>query len=170
MFVDSSRYNWYVIYTMPKAEKRVFNLLYKNNCQVFLPLYRKTIQWSDRKKKILAPLFPNYIFAFLNQNDLHSIYGIPGFVKFLSTRGQKDTVPQREIDSIKLLLQSNPRVSNERILVGDIMVVKKGPLQGLVGIVIEKRGSAKLAVRIESLALNLVVEISPDQVKPIQLD
>ena len=48
---------WYVLYTNPKAEKKVAEQLTKIGVINYCPLIKKVHQWSDRKKKIEIPLF-----------------------------------------------------------------------------------------------------------------
>jgi hypothetical protein len=56
---------WYVLYTNPKAEKRVSEQLTKMGITNYCPLITKVKQWSDRKKKVEEPLFTSYVFVTL---------------------------------------------------------------------------------------------------------
>jgi transcription antitermination factor NusG len=46
--------------------------------------------------------------------------------------------------------------------VGDSVVVVKGPLAGMEGILVEERGNQRFALRIESLQQSLLVNIPTD--------
>ncbi len=48
---------WYLLYTNPRAEKKVALELQKKGFEVFLPLQRTLKVWSDRKKWVEEPLF-----------------------------------------------------------------------------------------------------------------
>lgn len=54
--------NWDMAYTFPKAERKAACKLREMGVTSFLPLHKVVKQWSDRKKKLELPLFPNYLF------------------------------------------------------------------------------------------------------------
>ncbi|WP_157493937.1 UpxY family transcription antiterminator [Fulvivirga imtechensis] len=164
--VDITRH-WYVIYTYPKAEKKVYMELNRKGVEAFLPLYNKVVQRSDRKKKISVPLFSGYVFVCLHPKEVFQVFGVPGFVRFLSTRGVKDIVPEYEIQTIQKLLDSDPEISNDGFSVGDHVTVKSGPLAGLTGRLVSKPGKKKLIVYLESLMQSVSVKVSPGCVEQV---
>ena len=56
---------WYLIYTRPRHEKKVFLQLTEMKVRSLLPTTKKLRTWHDRKKYIDEPLFPSYIFVYL---------------------------------------------------------------------------------------------------------
>ena len=60
---------WYVLYTNPKAEKKVAEQLTKIGVINYCPLIKKVHQWSDRKKKIEIPLFTSYVFVNIDEKN-----------------------------------------------------------------------------------------------------
>ena len=162
--VDLIERKWYVVYTMPKAEKRVTKVLGEKEIEAFVPLYEKLVQRSDRKKKIWTPLFPGYVFIYLGLKEINKVFGTPGILKFISTQGQKDIVPAKEIKAIKQLLNGKPEVCNDHLKLGQEVEVKHGPLSGLRGELINYKGKKKLVVLLKSLKQNVVVEVDLHQV------
>ncbi len=57
----SDNEHWYVLFTMSKLEKKINYSFQQQGIESFLPLHKIIRQWSDRKKKLDVPLFPNYI-------------------------------------------------------------------------------------------------------------
>ena len=53
--------NWYAIYTMPRAEKKVYERLVDIGVTSYLPLVTTIRIWSDRKKKVTSPLISSYV-------------------------------------------------------------------------------------------------------------
>ncbi|WP_449436486.1 transcription termination/antitermination NusG family protein [Pedobacter steynii] len=51
----------YRLYLSQSGEK-IYNELTKKNIKAYLPLQNVIRQWSDRKKEIKIPMFPNYVF------------------------------------------------------------------------------------------------------------
>jgi hypothetical protein len=57
---------WYALYTMPRHEKKLHTRLSELNVTSHLPTVRVLRNWHDRKKYLEMPLFPSYIFIYLN--------------------------------------------------------------------------------------------------------
>ena len=53
----STEKKWYAVYTRPKWEKKVAELLSRKRIENYCPLNKSIKQWSDRKKTIFEPLF-----------------------------------------------------------------------------------------------------------------
>ncbi|GHA48968.1 hypothetical protein GCM10007103_32280 [Salinimicrobium marinum] len=92
---------WYVLYTRPKAEKRVAETLEKVQIEVYCPMTTEIRQWSDRKKKITVPLFRSYVFVRLKEKDRHKVFEVPGVVRYLYWLGKPAVVRDLEIEIIK---------------------------------------------------------------------
>ena len=60
---------WYAVYTKPRWEKKVADLLTKKQIENYCPLNRVLRQWSDRKKVILEPLFTSYVFVRISESN-----------------------------------------------------------------------------------------------------
>ena len=64
--IPSEIANWYACQTMSRHERLVAHQLNNEGITTFLPTFTELHYWSDRRKKIEAPLFPGYLFARLN--------------------------------------------------------------------------------------------------------
>ena len=148
---------WYVIYTKPKFEKKIFTKLQEKKIESFLPLQKVMRQWSDRKKKVEVPLFPNYLFVRIPSIDKWNVLSVDGVVRFLQLDGKLATISEKEMNSIRKLLLGNPEVSNEKFNKGDQVVINCGPLKGLEGILINNKGVKRLAIRINTIDKSVLV-------------
>jgi len=59
---------WFVFYTKSRQEKKVNELLLKRGFEPFLPMQAIVRQWSDRKKKVVVPLFNSDIFVCVEEH------------------------------------------------------------------------------------------------------
>ena len=66
--------NWYVIYTKPRSEKKVAERLSEDGVEVYCPMIKTIRQWSDRKKKVLLPMFPGYVFVHVSLMDKTKLF------------------------------------------------------------------------------------------------
>src|SRR5664280_2032448 len=118
---------WYALYTRPRAEKLVFGRLEEESIETFLPLQKTYRMWSDRKKLVEKPLLPSYIFVKTNKKNFPKVYTTTGVVKFVSFEGQPVSIPQNQIDILRLLINSDAEieVSVEKFAKGDNVEVIK---------------------------------------------
>ena len=167
--LDEKIQKWFTIYTKSRAEKKVFKQLIDYNYIAYLPLRKELREWKDRKKWLELPLFNSYIFVKVNTKEYYEIPKIiKGFVKYVSCGGQKISVREEEITTIKNLLDysgSNLETLNEDLKLNEKVEIRTGQLKGIQGSLIEFRGSYKIAIRIDALGTNLLVQIKRSAVK-----
>ncbi len=161
---------WFVIYTKPNSEKKVFDRLTNLNLEVFLPLINTVKIWSDRKKKVSIPLIPSVVFVKCLYSDIQSVKLIYGVVRILMLSGEYAKVKQVEIDSIKILLNDFSQVTNLTkpiFMKGEKVEVISGPFKGLIAQAIDYQGEYRLLVELITLNRFLSVNIPISCVKTI---
>jgi transcriptional antiterminator RfaH len=152
---------WYAIYTNPRAEKQVRDRLIESQIEVFLPLQKTYRIWSDRKKLIEKPLLSSYVFVKVNPITFPKVYQTRGVVKFVTFEGQPASIPQNQIDNLRLLINSDTEIeiTSEKYEKGDNVEVIRGSLIGLTGELVKRGKQNRVLVRIDRLDQNLVVDI-----------
>ncbi|MFN5931691.1 MAG: transcription termination/antitermination NusG family protein, partial [Sphingobacteriales bacterium] len=75
--------HWYAIYTRPRWEKKVNELLEKKGIQTYCPLNRVKRRWSDRTKIIYQPLIPSYVFVCITEAEKAKVRMTDGVVNFV---------------------------------------------------------------------------------------
>ena len=153
--------NWYAVYTKPHAEKLIFSRLVETGIETFLPLQKTYRMWSDRKKLVEKPLLSSYIFVKVVPVDFPKVYKIMGVVKFVTFEGQPASIPQKQIDNLRLLINSDAEieVTSEKFEKGDNVEVVSGSMVGLTGELIKTGGKKRVIVRIERLDQNIILTI-----------
>ncbi len=163
---------WFAIYTKPRAEKRVKEQLDKYDYENYLPLQSQIRQWKDRKKKVEVPLFNSYIFVKVTSKEYYEIpRKITGIVKYVTIGGQKISIKDKEIELIKRLIEfSSEEIEtlNENLEINQSVEIKTGELKGLTGKLIQFEGRNKIAIRINSVGTNLLVQINKNAVRKIK--
>ncbi len=156
-----SEEKWYALYTRPRAEKQVFQRLVEEGIETFLPLQKTYRKWSDRKKMIEKPLLTSYIFVKTNKKNFPRVYKTNGVVKFVSFEGQPVSIPQNQIDNLRLLINSDAEieVTFDKFSPGDNVEVVNGSLIGLTGELIKIGSKNRVIVRIDRLDQNLILKI-----------
>ena len=162
--------NWYAIYTKSRAEKQVAERLTDKGIHLFLPLQKRLKQWSDRKKWVETPLFSSYIFVKVDRRDYDRVLQTPGVVRYITFEGKAATIPQDQIDNLKIVVDSTADVETtwETRRRGEQVRVNGGALKGLTGILISDGGRKKVPVQVDRLDQNLVVEVPLGLIEPVK--
>ncbi|MXV49685.1 UpxY family transcription antiterminator [Pedobacter sp. HMF7647] len=158
--------NWYIIYTFPNLEKRIYNELVKKCIHAYLPMQRVIRQWSDRKKELQIPLFPNYVFINTTEKERFKLFNISGILKFISFEGKPAVVSEDEILQIKQFENTEFEVEPHLVQGDDVMIVK-GPFTGMRGKLFSKRGKERFGIRLNSINQSLSLEISTANVRKV---
>ncbi len=157
---------WYVFYTYPKAERKVHEYLQGKKYESFLPLYWVVRQWSDRKKRIQMPLFSGYIFVNIEKGRIFEVLKTPKIVRCLTFNRMPASLRQSEVENIMHITENDyPLEVISDLKVGDPVVISKGALIGMEGILVEERGNQRFALRIESLNQSMLVNIPADHLE-----
>ncbi|MBL7176858.1 MAG: UpxY family transcription antiterminator [Desulfobacteraceae bacterium] len=158
---DSAK--WYAIHTRSRFEQKVYDGMCGKSIEVFLPRVQVMSRRKDRRKKILVPLLPGYIFVNtdLNPEGYWDIIKTVGVVRMVGFRGKPIPAREEEISSLMILDGTDRTVQNRAFMKrGDMVMVMEGPLKGLVGFYLHHKGQdEKVVVSIELLNRSLAVEI-----------
>jgi transcription antitermination factor NusG len=151
---------WYVIYTRPRWEKKVHNLLQSKGIESYCPLNKVRRKWSDRIKLVEEPLFKSYVFVKTNEEGRSVVRMTNGVVNFLYWNGKPGLVKEKEIHSIKKFLDEHEQVHLLKLdfKPDDKVVITSGPLMDKEGKVLEVKNKVAKVI-IESLGTILVADI-----------
>ena len=161
---------WLVFYTRARAEKKVERRLREAEIDVFLPTCIVKRQWSDRIKKVELPLFPNYIFARVNEKERIKVLRTNGIATIVTFRGKPAELPEETIQQLKFT-QKDPetleRLSDQRPPLGSKVKVTSGPMEGLTGHILEHRGEINVVVQVEAIQQAVKVSLSNAEVEEL---
>lgn len=155
---------WYVLYTKSRHEKFVESELLRKGIEAFTPKVTLRKKWSDRIKFIEEPLFKSYCFAkfsLLNKIDVVSQDGVVNIVNF---NNRYAPVPESVITSLKILITNKIQIDPYPYLkVGEKVGIRKGPLKGFEGYIVEKRNkNTTLVVSVDAIASSIKCVVDVD--------
>lgn len=167
MTASTNELHWYAIWTRSRHESVVRDQLRDRQIDAFLPTITRWSRWKDRKKKIDWPLFPGYCFARFDPNNTLQILKCNGVVNIVSFEGRPAPVDERELDSIRLLVDSTLQFDPCPLLKeGSMVEVVSGPLRGVVGRLMRKDAHrARLVLAVDLIGKAVSVEIDAADVK-----
>ena len=160
LFINS-KYNWYAIYTNPRAEKRVFQSLNDINVECYLPLQKRLRQWKDRKKWVEVPLISSYVFVKVSNKEYFNVLNIQGVSRYIFFEGKAAPIPEWQINIMKLALDIDPEVeaTAENLMLGDPVEIIAGPFMGIKGKLIEYKGKKKVVIEIDNIGQSLLINV-----------
>lgn len=149
--------SWYVVYTKPRWEKKIVDLLYKAQIEYYCPFIETVKQWSDRKKVVKEPVFKSYVFVRVSEANKWKVKDIPGIINYVYRLGKPAMIHDYEIQLIKDFLQGNRNFFYKQspFKPGDVIRVNSGVFLNLEGRVVAFKGK-QLQIEISRLGLALL--------------
>lgn len=166
-----SALRWYALYVKSRHEFFTDKELRKKGIETYLPSVTRSRQWKDRRKVIEFPLFPGYLFVRIDsQGSWRHVVKTAGAVKLVSSvPGFPSSIPDTEIESIKILLASERDYDiYPSLLEGTTVRIVRGPLKGAEGILMKKNGHSLFIVGIELLGRSIGVQLYADDLEAAQ--
>ncbi len=160
---------WYAVHTRSRHEKQVDLLLNGKGIESFLPLINTLSRRKDRKKSVDIPLFPGYLFVHAVEDALSNVKYTRGVARIIGTDIDKPTpVPDKQILDIKKILESDVKLDPyPNLKKGTSVRLKSGPLKGVEGILVERKGSYNIVIHIDLLQNGAAAEVSIADVEQI---
>jgi len=161
---------WYAVYTRSRFEKKLMSELADRSIEVFLPMREVLSRWKDRKKRVWFPLFPGYIFVHHADTpaNRYRVLNIPGAVQFVGLHGHATPIPDEQIEGVRRFLESDLAFDPyPYIKVGRRVEVIAGPLKGIQGKLVQKKGRFRFVLQVDLIRQAIAVEIDASDVRPL---
>jgi transcription termination/antitermination protein NusG len=159
---------WYALRVRSNHERVAAMHLREQGYEEFCPAYKSERQWSDRKKTMEQFLFPGYVFCRLNPDDRLPVLMMPGVVNVVGFGNQPAAIPDQEIDDVRKMIRSGLLVTPWPFLsVGQTVVLERGPLAGVEGILQQIKKTFRLVVSVQLLQRSVSTEVDRAWVRPV---
>ena len=157
---------WYILYTRPKAEKKVADLLTKKKIDHLYAQNRLARLPGDRKRVLTEPLFSSYVFVNVLPSHLHSLTRMDGVVHVIYWLGAPAEIKHEEIEAIKefLAVYQNIRAEKTAVNMNEKATMTTSP-------VVKQNGAVMLVKnKYASLSLPSLGYIIKGEVGPAPVD
>lgn len=159
--------HWYAVYTCSRHEKRVAEHLAGRAVEVFLPQYETVSRWKDRRVCLSLPLFPGYLFVHIPLRQRVRVLEVPGVVCLVGANGQPAALPDCELEKLRDGLSSSLRAEPHPFLAAGRRVrIVRGPLEGLTGILLRRKGQYRVVLSLELIQRSICVDVDITDVIP----
>lgn len=159
---------WFVLYTKSRNEKITAQRLNEAGIEAYCPVLKKEKQWSDRKKIVLEPLFRSYVFVNIEEKHMHQVFKSPGVVRYLYWLKRPAVVKDKEIESIKNMLNDfdHSQIKMQDFNLNESVVFESGPFIHAKGKVIASSGK-KYEIFLTDLQMKIYVDASQNKLKSL---
>lgn len=164
-----SERKWFAVYTKPRREKKVAELLTRKEIENYCPLNKVMKQWADRKKIVYEPLFNSYVFIRIAESDHYKFRNTDGIINLVHWLGKPAVIRDIEIDMIQRFLGEHDNVTLEKtpVNVNDLVRVISGPLLEQQGQVVAVKGK-KVRLILPSLGYMMSAEIETEKIEVLR--
>jgi len=159
--------SWYVIRVRSQSERLVQVGLHKKKFGVLNPTYQALSIRKDRRKLLSKPIFKGYMFlrALLDSESHLEVLKTPGVIEVLQNSKGPTPVPDEQIENVRILEKHvGDCFHGTELVVGDVVIVRDGPLTGLRG-VIDRMDRKKLHIHVDAIPGSVMVEVYPYQLQ-----
>jgi len=166
--------NWYALHVRSCCERRVESRLDDAGLEHFSPfvaIQRKSKAKAHPFERTEKPLLPGYVFARFDfedrSGDRLAVVRIPELVRILGFGEQAVPIPDTEVLSLRVLIESRVSVSSIPLVAeGDYVRVNDGPLAGAEGYVVYVRTGnrevPRITVNVNMLGRSVMAEVDGD--------
>ena len=168
---ESPRPNWIVVNTHPHREPLALSNLERQGYSIYCPMVAKRIRHARQVRDVARPLFPSYVFVACDAQGQHwrpilSTFGVRSVVRsgdapILLNGAVITALKGREVDGVV----RRPVAALE---VGQNVRVEGGPLNGLIGQVLEMREKDRVLVLLRLLNQQTKVLVPSDGLHPLR--
>jgi transcription antitermination factor NusG len=170
LFAEGDTEKWFAVQTRARHEKVVAQRLCDKGVGAFLPLVKHVHRWSDRQKTVELPLFGCYVFVRLGpgNHERQRVLLVDGVFKFVGTLGEGTSIPDEQINTIRMLVEEQlPYCSHPFLKIGQRVRIRSGALNGVEGVLVSRSGERSLIISLDAIQRSLAVRIEGYDVEPI---
>ena len=160
---------WRVGHTRARFEKAFAFDLLSSGIGFFLPMLHRVRMSGGRKRRLMDPLFPGYVFFCGDEQARYRALASGRLCQVIEVADQAKLV--RELSALDSALER--RVELDLFTtpaVGQRCRVMAGPLQGLEGVVIRHGGTTRLVLEVGILGQGAAVEIAAECLEQVSFD
>jgi len=158
---------WLVYYTIARREKDLMRKLEAAEIPFFGPLIRRRLRSpGGRTRESFVPLFPGYVFSWADDDQRRAALATNTIARWIPVGDERMLVD--DLRAVRRLIECDqPLTPEARLEPGQAVRVRSGPLKGIEGMVISRRGVERLLVAVRFLNQGASIELEDVDLEPI---
>lgn len=150
---------WVAFYTLARREKDLMRKLEAARIPFYAPMVKRRLHSAGgRVRSSYVPLFPGYVFCPVDDDQRRAALATNTVARWLPIPDSGMLVS--DLRAIKRLIDTEkPLTPEARIEPGQPVRVRSGPLRGMEGMVLKRRGEERLLVAVRFLNQGASIEL-----------
>lgn len=159
--------DWWVAHTKARFEKALAFDLIAKGIGFYLPMVERVRMSGGRKRRLLLPLFPSYVFFCGDAESRYTALATNRLCQAIAVTDRESFVA--ELVALERALASHAHLDLFPFAaVGRRCRVRIGPLQGIVGTVVRRDNETRLVLQVSMLGQGASLEIDTDLLEPAE--
>lgn len=163
---------WYVVYTHPNAEVKALGHLARQGFRAYLPQCEKRIRHAGAARTVLRPLFPRYMFVWLDvlNSRWRPVLSTVGVCDLVRNGDVPMPVPPQIIEELRTRETTGAfRLGSgvRQLGLGERVRIVGGAFADLVGRFLGMNERDRVFVLLDLLNREIEVDVSIDAVQPV---
>lgn len=157
---------WWVGHTKSRFEKTFAWDLLRSGIKYFLPMVQRVKVSGGKKRNVLAPLFPSYVFFCGSEEDRYRAMTTNRLCQTIAVPDQETLTS--ELTYLEKALAGKAELDPYPFATaGRHCRIINGPFQGMEGLVVGRRHVARLVLQVSILGQGASMEIDADLLEPV---
>ncbi len=157
---------WWVAHTKARFEKALAWDLFHRGIGYFLPMLERVKISGGRKRRVLAPLFPSYVFFCGDEAHRYAAMTTDRICRTIQVKDQVGLI--EELAAIEQALWGKAELDPYPFAAeGRRCRIKAGPFRGLEGVVVHRNKVARLVLQVSILGQGAVLELDADLLEAV---
>jgi len=150
---------WVAFYTLSRREKDLMRKLEAATIPFYAPLVKRRMRSPGGRTRLsFVPLFPGYVFSLVDDDQRRTALATNTVARWLPIGDPAGFVS--DLRNIRRLIATEQPLTPEALLEpGQPVRVRSGPLHGLEGTVVKRRGGERLVVAVRFLNQGASIEL-----------
>jgi transcriptional antiterminator RfaH len=160
---------WYLVHTLPHAERRAQLHLAAQGFRTHFPTIEKTIRHARRLRTVRTPLFPRYIFLILDlgRDRWLSVWGTVGVSSLYTCADRPVPVPEGIVETlIANSDEANLALFASGLTTGQSVRILSGPFANFVGTLERLDAAGRVRVLLEMMGTAVPVAVRRSAICP----
>lgn len=162
---------WVAVMTHSNAETLVADRFREadNPIECYLPVIIGKDKRFKRHPIREKPMFPNYLFARINDKQIYQTRTTRGVIAIVSSQHSIIKVPDREIEAVRLFENTQRKMNfyeTSQLVRGKAVTILEGEFAGMEGTLVRDCKDGNFCVTIEVMNISIVTHVRRNELKP----
>ena len=157
---------WWVGHTRARSEKALAWDLVHREIGYFLPMVERTRFSGGRKRRVVLPLFPSYVFICGDDDARQAAMMTNRLCQMIEVADQAALVT--ELSAIEKAVAGKAELDlHPFAALGQRCRITAGAFRGVAGVVVRRRGQVRLVLQVSLLGQGVSMETDADLLEPV---